>query len=158
MTPVPVACAFIALLLFGAPAMSLAVAAWTVVQALTGQRNRDAIVQFVVNAIVGVGATQAAGLVYVSLGGTQAPFEWPWHGLPIAAAVVSYCLVTGGGTHMAVPIVLRRTVDRTWLRNPVRDCPSAFISAGIAVGLVELIARQAWEILPVAAVPLYLCV
>lgn len=155
MTPVPVAVAFIALLLFGAPAMSLAVTAWTAAQALTGQRNRNAILQFFVNAIVGVAATQAAGLVYVSLGGTQAPLEWPWHGLPIAAAVVSYCLVIGGATHVAAPVILRRTVDRSWLRNPVRDCPSAFISAGMAVGLVELVARQAWEILPVAAVPLY---
>src|SRR5206468_2303854 len=39
--------------------------------------------------------------------------------------------------------------------NLLHGCPSYFIGASIAVALVEAIDHRAWEILPVAAVPLY---
>jgi diguanylate cyclase (GGDEF)-like protein/PAS domain S-box-containing protein len=80
---------------------------------------------------------------------------WPWQGVPLAAAVVAYCFVTSVSAEVIVPLCTRQPVNRSWPTRVLRNCPNYFIGAGVAVGLVEVIDHRMWEVLPVAAVPLY---
>ena len=50
---------------------------------------------------------------------------------------------------------MRQPVDRSWPKSVLRGCPTYCIGASIGVGLVEVIDHRMWEVLPVAAVPLY---
>ena len=100
-------------------------------------------------------AIQAASFAHRSLGGTTGAFAWPWQGLPIAAAVIVYCVVTSASAEIVVPLFAKQPINRSWLQSMLRGCASYFIGAGVAVGLVEVIEHRVWEILPVAAVPLY---
>jgi len=144
---------FGALLLYGTNAMTLVAAAGAVALAFVDSPIK--VRRLLVDVTVASIAAQAAGFAHVLLGGTLGTFSWPWQGLPIAGAVIAYCLAFGSLTSLAVPLATRTPMDRSWLKNPLRDCPSAFITAGVAAGLVEAIGRQAWEILAVASVPLY---
>ena len=150
MTPLSLVASFGALLFFGTNAMTLVAAAGAVASS-SANKIRRLLVSVVAVSV----ASQAAGFVHLLLGGTLRTFSWPWQGVPIAGAVVAYCLVFGGLTFLAAPLAARTPIDRSWLTNPLRDCPGAFVAAGVAVGLVEAIGRQAWEILAVASVPLY---
>jgi diguanylate cyclase (GGDEF)-like protein/PAS domain S-box-containing protein len=100
-------------------------------------------------------AAQAAGFIYLLLDGTMGGFVWPWQAVPIAAAVVVYCVVTSLSADVLVPLITRQPIDRLWDRNILRRCPNYFIGAALAAGLAELIDHRLWELLPVAAVPLY---
>ena len=100
-------------------------------------------------------ATQAAGLAYQALGGRMGHFTWPWQGVPIAAALVGYCVVKSALADIIVPFCTKQPVNRSWPRNILRGCPNYFIGASLAVGLVEVIDHRNWQVLPVAAVPLY---
>ena len=82
-------------------------------------------------------------------------FVWPGQGVPIAAAVVAYCFVKSASAEIIVPLLTRQPVNRSWPSSILRGCPSYFIGASLAVGLVEVIDHRMWEVLPVAAVPLY---
>jgi diguanylate cyclase (GGDEF)-like protein/PAS domain S-box-containing protein len=154
-TPLSLVASFGALLFFGTNAMTLVAAAGAVAAAFTNASSANRIRRLLVSVLAASVASQAAGFAHVLLGGTLGTFSWPLQGLPIAGAVVAYCLVFGGLTSVAAPLAARTPIDRSWLKNPLRDCPGAFIAAGIAVGIVEAIGRQAWEILAVASVPLY---
>jgi diguanylate cyclase (GGDEF)-like protein/PAS domain S-box-containing protein len=82
-------------------------------------------------------------------------FSWPDQAVPIAAAVVAYCVVKSALTEIIVPLFTRQPVNRSWLKSLPRGCPNYFIGASLAVGLVEIIDHRNWEVLGVAAVPLY---
>ena len=90
-----------------------------------------------------------------TLGGTVGHFVWPWQGVPIAAAVIAYCLVRSASAEILLPLVTRQPINRSWLTSLLRGCPNYFIGASLAVGIVEVIDHRVWEVLPVAAVPLY---
>ena len=51
--------------------------------------------------------------------------------------------------------VTRQPVNRSWPKSILRGCPNYCIGASLAVGLVEVIDHRNWQVLPVAAVPLY---
>src|SRR5205823_4131030 len=107
------------------------------------------------NAATTLGAIQAAGFAHGGLGGTMGHFVWPGQGLPIAAAVVAYCLVESISAEIIVPLVTSRQINRSWPHSILRACSSHFIGASLAVGLVEVIDHRMWEVVPVAVVPLY---
>ena len=54
-----------------------------------------------------------------------------------------------------MPLCARQPVNRSWANSLLQSCPSYFIGASLAVGLVEVIDHQVWEVLPVAIVPLF---
>ena len=66
-----------------------------------------------------------------------------------------YCFVKSASAEIIVPLVTRQPINRSWPKSLLRGCPSYFIGASLAVGLVEVIDHRMWEVLPVAAVPLY---
>jgi diguanylate cyclase (GGDEF)-like protein/PAS domain S-box-containing protein len=146
---------FTSLLLLGPHATMLVATAGTVTQGLTDSQRLHPLRRMLLNAATVLAATQAAGLAHRALGGTMAHFTWPWQGVPIAAAVVAYCFVKSASAEVIVPLFTRQPVNRSWPKSMLLGCQGYFIGASFAVGFVEVIDRRMWEILPVAAVPLY---
>ena len=115
--------------------------------------------QRLLHAATVMASLQAAALTYRTLGGTIDHFVWPWHAAPIAAAVFTYCVVTSASADILVPLLGRRGVRRMarwWPRRVLQECPVYFVAASAAVGLVEMMAQRRWDLLAVAAAPLYL--
>ena len=100
-------------------------------------------------------ALLAAGKAHALVGGTTGHFSWPWQGVPIASAVLAYCFTTSCSAEIADCIATKRRIEWSWPKKALRDYPQHLIDAGIAVGLVEIIGRRAWSLLPIAAAPLY---
>ena len=141
---------FASLLLLGPNATLLVVTAGTVTQMRAHPLRR-----LLSNAVTIMVAVQAAGFGHRLLGGTTGGFVWPWQGVPIAAAVIAYCIVKSASAEIIVPLFARQPINRSWPRSVLMGCPNYFIGASLAVGLIEVIDHQLWGILPVAAVPLY---
>jgi PAS domain S-box-containing protein len=108
-----------------------------------------------INAATTIAAIQAAGFAHVVFGGTHGHFLWPWHGLPIALAAATYAVAHSALTDLAVPLVAGQPINRQWPGSILRDCPHHVIGAGLAVGLIEIIDHELWEVMPVAALPLF---
>ena len=146
---------FASLLLLGPNATMLVVTAGTVTQWRVDPQRAHPLRRRLSNAATVMVATQAAGFAHRSLGGTTGGFAWPWQGLPIAAAVIAYCIVKSASAEIIVPLFARKPINRSWPKSMLLGCPSYFIGASLAVGLIEVIDHRMWEVLPVAAVPLY---
>jgi diguanylate cyclase (GGDEF)-like protein/PAS domain S-box-containing protein len=155
MMPLSYVIHFAALLLFGPHVTALVVAAGALASVLADSRRTRPFSRTVANTATVIAAVQAAGLVHLVLGGTPGHFVWPWQGAPIAGAVLTYTLVRSASLEIAVPFVTRQPINRSWPRSVLRDCPGDIIGASLAVGLIEAIDHRMWEVLPVAAVPLY---
>jgi diguanylate cyclase (GGDEF)-like protein/PAS domain S-box-containing protein len=108
-----------------------------------------------VNVATVLTALQAAGLVHWVLGGTLGHFDWPWQAAPIAAAVLAYSIVLSASAEILVPLLMGQPLNPSWASRALEDCPHYVIGAGIAVGLTEVVDHRMWEVLPVAAVPLF---
>jgi diguanylate cyclase (GGDEF)-like protein/PAS domain S-box-containing protein len=143
------------LLLFGPHVTTLVAAAGTTAYVLADARHTRPLRRTSITLATEVAGIQAAGFVHVAIGGTAGHFVWPWQGLPIAAAVFTYSLVRSAANEIVVPLLTRQPVNRSWPSSVLRDCPHDMIGASLAVGLIEVIDHQIWEVLPVAAVPLY---
>jgi diguanylate cyclase (GGDEF)-like protein/PAS domain S-box-containing protein len=107
------------------------------------------------NGASALAATAAAAYAHHACGGTVGAFAWPFQGAPIAAAVVVYALVKVVAMQVVRPLVTRTPVNRAWPKVLLRECPTYFVGAGIAVGAVELIAHRNWQVLPIAFVPVF---
>jgi diguanylate cyclase (GGDEF)-like protein/PAS domain S-box-containing protein len=146
---------FASFVLLGPNATLLVVTAGMVTQWRMDPPRSHPVRALLVNLATVIAATQAAGFLHRSLGGTTGGFAWPWQGVPIAAAVIAYCLVKSAAAEIIRPLLARQPINRSWPQSMLRGCPGYLIGASLAVGLAEVIDHRAWEILPVAAVPLY---
>src|SRR4051812_49369781 len=141
---------FAALLLLGPNATLLIVTAATVTQMRAHPLRR-----LLPTAVTIMAAVQGAGFAHQLSGGTTAGFVWPWQGVPIAGAVITYCIVKSASAEIVAALFAEQPINRSWPQSLLMGCPNYFIGAGLAVGLVELIDHELWGIVPVAAVPLY---
>ena len=146
---------FAALLIFGAHAALIVAIAGELARGIAHPQRANQYIRTLMNMVTVAAATQAAGFAHRSLGGTFSHFEWPLQGLPLAAALLAYCIVKVVSAEVARPLLRRQPVARSWPARIVLDAPIYFTGAAIAVGLVEIIDHRAWGLLPVAAVPLY---
>jgi diguanylate cyclase (GGDEF)-like protein/PAS domain S-box-containing protein len=146
---------FSALLLFGGTIAVLVAAGaimmrWMAVSAYGRPAGR-----MLLNASAVLIATASAAGVRGGLVDAMGAFTWPMQALPIAAAIVAYCFIVTVVAEVIVPLAQGRPVDDSWPAHLSRHCASHVVGAGIAVGITELLVQRAWELLPVAAVPLY---
>jgi diguanylate cyclase (GGDEF)-like protein/PAS domain S-box-containing protein len=146
---------FTALLLFGPYAMMFVATVGAVVQALVDPLLPHRVRRVLVNVVTVIAAAQAAGLAHQVLGGTVGAFTWPGQGLPIAIAVFAYCIVKSASAEIVVPLLTKQRMNRSWPVSLLRGLPGYLLGGSVAVGLAMLIGRQMWEVLPLAAVPLY---
>jgi diguanylate cyclase (GGDEF)-like protein/PAS domain S-box-containing protein len=100
-------------------------------------------------------ATFAAGFAHLLLGGTLGGFVWPFQALPIAAAVVAYCVVACAIAEVALPLLTKQPLGRSCHHRLIEGLPNYVIGAAIAVAVAEIIDRGAWTIAPIAVVPLF---
>ncbi|PYQ94537.1 MAG: hypothetical protein DMF97_18425 [Acidobacteria bacterium] len=63
--------------------------------------------------------------------------------MPIAAAVVAYCLVKSIWAEVMLPLLNRKAVKRSWPTAILRYS-NYFIGAGLAVGLAEIVDHGMW--------------
>jgi PAS domain S-box-containing protein len=143
------------LLLFGPHPTMLVAGAGIVTERLADSEQTHPRRRVVVNALTVMLAWQAAGLAHRALGGTLGHFLWPAQGVPIAAAVVAYCCVKTASEDFIAPLVRGYPINQSWFTSLLRDGQFYVIGAGLAVGLAEVIDHRTWEVLPVAAGPLY---
>jgi diguanylate cyclase (GGDEF)-like protein/PAS domain S-box-containing protein len=106
------------------------------------------------NGLAVLGATAAGSYAHHVLGGTTRAFAWPFQAVPIVAAVLVYTFVKVVAMQVVTPLVTKQPINRAWPKALLRECPMYFVGAGVAVGLVELIAHRNWEVVPVACIPL----
>src|SRR6185295_18301704 len=104
---------FTSLLLLGTHATMLVATAGTVTQGLTDSQHAHPTRRMLLNTAIVMVATQAAGFAHQALGGTMGHFMWPGQGVPIAAAVVAYCLVKSALADIIVPLFTRQAVNRS---------------------------------------------
>jgi diguanylate cyclase (GGDEF)-like protein/PAS domain S-box-containing protein len=107
------------------------------------------------NAATIIVATGTASLVYGALGGGAGAFVWPWEAVPLAAAVAAYCAVHTLSTEAIVPLLNTGAINRSWPTVVIRNGPAYFIGASLAAGLVEIVNRELWDVLPIVAVPMF---
>lgn len=153
MMPPTFVAAFCALLLLG-PHTALLVAAigaatphWNVAE------RGYPIPRILANAAIAMIAMESAGLVHIWLGGTVAPFEWPWQAVPMAGAAVGYYGVESGLVNVLVPFVRTRSINRTSPSGAIEGCATFLIGAAFAAAAAEALAHGSWALLAVAALP-----
>ena len=145
-----------ALILLGMPAAMVIAAAGEAVDGLLQGGHPRRLVRVATRTASALVAIQFAGAVHLILGGTIGHFAWPWQALPIAAAVIAYCVGRGTTAEVVAPLVMRRPIVPEWAPHIVASCGPHAVGAALAVALAEAIAHGQWVLLPVAAVPLYL--
>jgi diguanylate cyclase (GGDEF)-like protein/PAS domain S-box-containing protein len=155
MMPLSFVIHFASLLLFGPYVTMLVIVAGTVSHVLADSQRTRPLERTLVNTATTMVAIQLASVVHLMLGGTRGNFVWPWQGLPIAFAIATYALVHSAVSELIVPLIIREPINRWWPSSVVRDFPHHVIGAGLAVGLIEIIDHELWEVLPVAALPLF---
>jgi diguanylate cyclase (GGDEF)-like protein/PAS domain S-box-containing protein len=146
---------FTALLLFGPYVTVLVASAGAITHELADPARIPAVRRTLMQVAAVIGATLAAGLAYGLLGGRPAVFTWPWQALPIAAAFMSYGLVRAASARIIVPLATGQPVERLWVERELHDTPSYVVGASLAAMLAALIHSRMWDVLVVAAVPLY---
>ena len=146
---------FSALLLLGPDAMMLVATAGALVHGLTDAEVPHRLRRTLFTAATVVAAAQAAGLVHQVSGGTIGNFVWPAQGVPIALAVIAYCVVKSASAELIVPLLTRQSINRSWPASILRGAPLYLIGASIAVGLVTIVDHRIWEVVPVVVAPLY---
>jgi diguanylate cyclase (GGDEF)-like protein/PAS domain S-box-containing protein len=155
MMPLAFVIHFATLLVFGPHVAVIVVAAGAVAYVLADSQRTRPLERTVLNAATTMAAIQASGLVHNLLGGTLGHFVWPWQGLPIAFAVATYAIVHSAVAEIVMPLVTGQPFNRWWPASILRDGPHHVIGAGLAIGLIEIINYRLWELLPVAALPLF---
>jgi diguanylate cyclase (GGDEF)-like protein/PAS domain S-box-containing protein len=147
---------FAVLLLLGPRAGVIVSAAAAIVRVLREPAGGTRPMEALLSAAAPPLALGAAAFTHLLLGGTIGTFEWPWQGVPIAAAVCAYCLVLSAVSEIVVPFVAARPAARSWPTVVLAGCPSYLTAAALAVVVVELIERQLWTVAVVASVPVYI--
>jgi diguanylate cyclase (GGDEF)-like protein/PAS domain S-box-containing protein len=155
MMPLAFVIHFASLLLFGPLVTMIVVTAGAAAYMLGDTKWTRPPERTLVNAATTIAAIHVAGVVHAVLGGTHGHFAWPWQGLPIAFAAAAYALVHSALAGIVVPLIAGQPINRRWPGNALRDGPHHVIGAGLAVGLIEIIDHDLWEVLPVAALPLF---
>ena len=155
MMPLAFVIHFASLLLFGPLVTMMVVTAGTAAYMLGDPQWTRPPERSLMNAATTIAALHVAGVVHVVLGGTHGHFVWPWQGVPIASAAATYALAHTALAEIVVPLITGQPINRSWAGTVLRDCPHHVIGAGLAVGLLEIIDHGLWEVLPVAALPLF---
>jgi diguanylate cyclase (GGDEF)-like protein/putative nucleotidyltransferase with HDIG domain len=100
---------------------------------------------------------QAAGRIYMWLGGVPGEFS-PWAlPKPLVGAATAYFIINTAMVASAIALSTRQPVLKVWNENFLWSAPSYFVGAGAAaaaVGVLNLVSIR-W-LLPLAAAPLYL--
>jgi hypothetical protein len=144
------------LLLLGPEAMTVTAVAGALMLAISNSEGVQPVRRSVLNIASVAAAALAGGWLHHTLGGMLGTFVWPQQGVPIAAAVVGYCVVKSAVADIVVPLVTRRPVNRSWPADLVLGTPAYLVGASLAVGITVMITNRTLELVPIVVVPLAL--
>ena len=147
---------FAGLLLVGPYVAMVVAAAGAATRGLVDPQSANPMRRIMTGGATAIVALQSAGIAYRVLGGTIGDFNWPWGAIPIAAAILAYCVAKRIAADVLVPMMTgedRR--EQSWTAI-FTACPHYVIGASVSVVLVELIDQRVWTALPVMAVPIVL--
>ena len=147
---------FMAVVLFAPNAATVIATAGLLAASIARRDHPHAVRQLFLNGVTTIVAVQAAAYAYQTLGGTRGQLTWPWHALPIGAAVVAYCVATSSSSDVVLRLALRQPIERSWGRRLLCGSATYLVGASLAVALVEIVDRRGWEVFAVAVLPLYL--
>jgi diguanylate cyclase (GGDEF)-like protein/PAS domain S-box-containing protein len=143
-----------ALMLFGPHVTMLVAAAGAVTHELSDDERRPAPRRLFFNLAAIITATQVAGLAYRTLVAI-ADVGWPWQALHVVAAVAAYVVVKGAFAGVILPWASNQPVNHRWAERTLHGAPSYVVGASLAVALTALIEHRMWDVLVLAAIPLY---
>jgi len=118
--------------------------------------HRNPVHRILFNVSVFMITVEAAGVIYRVAGGHLAPLTWPTDATAIVAAVSTFFLVNSGAIALAVALSTYQPLRRVWSENFLWGAPSYFVGAAVSGLIAEIVARQLWTLVPIAAVPLYI--
>jgi diguanylate cyclase (GGDEF)-like protein/putative nucleotidyltransferase with HDIG domain len=100
---------------------------------------------------------QAAGTVYILLGGVPGDFDIRTLPKPLVGAATTYFVINTATIATAIAWSTRQAVIKVWNENFLWSAPSYFVGAGAAAAAVSVLnfVSVRW-LLPLAAAPLYL--
>ena len=149
---------FASLLIFGAHPTMLVAACGLVTRELSDPHRIGPRWPRALRAAAVLAALQAAAWAYRTIAGILEPPAWPWQALPVVAGVLAYCMVTSASADILAPLIARHpgVPWRRWPRRLLQESPVHVVGASVAVGLVEMVVQARWDVMAVAAAPLYL--
>jgi diguanylate cyclase (GGDEF)-like protein/putative nucleotidyltransferase with HDIG domain len=148
---------FASLLLLGPDETMLvaAVSAWSQCTFRIKERNPAHRTLFSMGCLIVT--VQAAGTVYIYLGGVPGQFDLGRLAKPLVGAATTYFLINTAMIATAIAWSTKQGVVKVWNENFLWSAPSYFVGAGAAaaaVGVLNFVSIR-W-LLPLAAAPLYL--
>jgi diguanylate cyclase (GGDEF)-like protein/PAS domain S-box-containing protein len=144
---------FASLLLLGPHAATVLAIAGAVMQRLLNTAVSATLV--VMRIAAATLALQGAGFAHRLFAGSTGQLTWPAEVLAIAAATLVYCVVAGLSDQVAEPLAQKQPLDASWWREFLSGVQTHVVGVSIAAACVELIHHRAWELLLVAAVPMF---
>jgi diguanylate cyclase (GGDEF)-like protein len=145
---------FASLLLLGPNETMLvaAVGTWTQCTFRTKERAAYRVLFNIASVVVTV---QAAGVIYIALGGVPGHFE-PWSGAtPLVGAATAYFVIITTTVATAIALSTRQSLFRVWNDNFLWSAPSYFVGALAAFVAAGMLNLSVW-LVPLAAAPLFL--
>jgi diguanylate cyclase (GGDEF)-like protein/putative nucleotidyltransferase with HDIG domain len=132
-----------------------AVSAWS--QCTFRIKERNPVYRTLFSMACLVITVQAAGRIYMWLGGVPGQFN-PWTiPKPLVGAATAYFVINTVMVATAIALSTRQSIVRIWNENFLWSAPSYFVGAGAAAAAVTVLnfVSIRW-LLPLAAAPLYL--
>ncbi len=156
-SPMSMACAtdFTALLIAGPDVAMMIAAAGVLLQCTVRVRRAQPLYRTAFSIAAVVVAVQAAGWVWRVLGGSVVTFGVATTVAPLSAAAMTYFLVNSGLVAGAVALSGAASPARAWYREFFWSAPTYFVAAGAAAVVALITTHEAYVLLPLAALPIY---
>jgi diguanylate cyclase (GGDEF)-like protein/putative nucleotidyltransferase with HDIG domain len=148
---------FAALLLLGPRETMIVAAASAYSQCTFRIKERNPLHRTMFSMACLVLTVQAAGMVYLRLGGVPGELDLKTLAKPLVGAATTYFVVNTLTIATAIALSTRQSIVKVWNENFLWSAPSYFVGAGAAaVASWMVVGLSAQWLAPLAAAPLYL--
>jgi diguanylate cyclase (GGDEF)-like protein/PAS domain S-box-containing protein len=146
---------FTSLLVLGAGPTLYIAGAGALAQSTVGVKRRNPLYRTLFNVACLAITMQATGWSYQALGGTSGRFSWPSNANALTVALIIYFVLNSLLIATAMALSTGQRIVRVWRENFLWGGPSYFIGAILAAVMAEVIGHQAWGLIPLGAMPVY---
>ncbi len=146
---------FASLLLIGPHTTVLVSGIGAIGQSLIRSTRRSPLHQILVNVGCLVITVEAAGAVYQLTGGRPAPLDWTRDATPMIAAVMTFYVLNSATVASAIALSTGKSFRRVWEEGFLWAGPTYFVGAAVSSIIAQIVATRSWELLPLAAAPIY---
>jgi len=145
---------FAALMLLGPQAMVIVAAAGAVMHGFTDAQP-PMFRRALSNSLTDVTAAVAAGVTHEAVRAATGNFFGAEPVVPVAVAVVAWCVVKGISALFVVPLLTKQPLPELSSTNLLHGVAAYLVAAGVAAGLVGIVEHRIWPLALVGALPLY---